>query len=317
MTPQPTTGFRCRACGHAVAAREWKQRERAYGMPGEFDYGECAACGALSLLRIPPDLAAYYPRDYGAHARNSPLRLGWLEWLTAGPDPTRRRLIRRWVSDRATRILDVGCGNARLLRGLACDGYTQLHGIDLFLPPGLEQEKPFPIRRQGIADCTGEWDVIMYHHVLEHVPDPVAELRLARARLRPGGRLLLAVPLADSWACERHGLFWPQWDAPRHVWLPTRAAMARLAAASDCELETSLDDSTPSPLWMAPMLAQGMTLRQAGLQTYRGRWRPGNIARLLALRARARALNRAHRGDQGCFVYRRAGAAGGESASSA
>ena len=52
------------------------------------------------------------------------------------------------------------------------------------------------------------------HHLLEHVADPVALLQDARARLKPGGALQLAVPNIRSWEARLRG--WNSYE-PYHL----------------------------------------------------------------------------------------------------
>lgn len=51
------------------------------------------------------------------------------------------------------------------------------------------------------VDLKAGFDVITLWHVIEHVPDPVATLRVCRALLAPGGRVVLALP-NDSAAAQ-------------------------------------------------------------------------------------------------------------------
>ena len=44
------------------------------------------------------------------------------------------------------------------------------------------------------------WDVVVALHVLEHVPDDARALRELHRILRPGGTLVLMVPLVEGWA---------------------------------------------------------------------------------------------------------------------
>lgn len=93
-------------------------------------------------------------------------------------------------------VLEWGCGFGWNLAGLRCSrrcGYdlaSQLEGVVQSL--GVE----FLCRTQDIPD--GSFQVVLCHHVLEHVPDPLMVLAEIRRLLSPSGKLLLAVPF------ERH-----------------------------------------------------------------------------------------------------------------
>lgn len=61
------------------------------------------------------------------------------------------------------------------------------------------------------------FDLIVLHHVLEHLPDPLAVLQACRQRLAPGGRVVIAVPNFASWQRRFAGPYWVHLDVPRHL----------------------------------------------------------------------------------------------------
>jgi len=61
------------------------------------------------------------------------------------------------------------------------------------------------------------YDVITVWHVFEHVRQPSETIRKIRSLLRPGGRLIIAVPNAQSTQAKRYGLHWFHHDPPRHL----------------------------------------------------------------------------------------------------
>jgi SAM-dependent methyltransferase len=96
-------------------------------------------------------------------------------------------------------FLEVGCGRGDVSAYLAAKGW---HGTAIdFSEAAVAQASvnlaPFrqvTVRQQALADVTGAYDCIIMWDVLEHMEDDRGALRMVERLLRPGGRLLLAVP---------------------------------------------------------------------------------------------------------------------------
>ena len=100
------------------------------------------------------------------------------------------------------RILDVGCGRGYFLdlcsrKGLDCFGVEPQND---FLPT-LESRFPGRIahgRYHKDMFPSGTFDVITFVQVLEHIPDPVKPLAIARHHLKSGGLLVVEVPSVNA-----------------------------------------------------------------------------------------------------------------------
>lgn len=79
--------------------------------------------------------------------------------------------------------LDYGCGVGGLVAFLRARGVPRADGFDPspatkgFMPPGVGM-----VSTNRLADLRGHFDVVTAIEVLNHVPDPVAELALLRSR---------------------------------------------------------------------------------------------------------------------------------------
>ena len=296
-----------------------------HGTRETFDYVECLACGCVQIAVIPDDLSRFYPDDYFSFRshrgldRNVVRRLidprrarsvfGARNWIGAVAEKISRPLdYMRWVQRAGlglnARVLDVGCGGGKTLLNMALGGFPTPQGVDPFIAQTLRYRCGVTVHKQSLEDFAagrdGAFDFVMFHHSLEHLVDPLAALKIAERLLSPRGRILVAVPVAGSWAWDHYRADWCNLDAPRHIHLLTTPAMAILAR--DARLSVIDARST------------GALSQFVGSERYR-RNIPANdkrrdrdlftAAQLAEWRARTLTLNHEGRGDQTMFTLGR------------
>lgn len=312
----------CRACGGATLEPAAVAPERMFGMGGAFAYDRCTACGAVQLRDVPADLSRYYPSGYYAHAHPAAGRgfasrarrlrdallyraPGPIGWITGLASSTPRRLSRRWFTvpkaGRDARILDVGCGQGHRLLELWGAGFRALQGVDPYIQAPLTYAgSGVRVQRGTIAEVEGEgrFDLVMFHHSLEHIAEQRETMRHAAALLRPGGWVLVRVPTVSSWAWAHYGADWVQLDPPRHLVLHSVESLRRLGEGCGLALERVEYDSTEFQFVGSEGYRLGLTLPEA-LEAF-------PPATIREWRRQAYQLNREQQGDQAAFFLRKA-----------
>lgn len=179
--------------------------------------------GRLSLRqRWARALANGYRNGYYG-TRETPAH--WLGAFAGHISPAVRRRIKRSFrclqpEDQGKRVLDVGCGGGNFLywaRAMGC----RVSGTD---PDPVvvanARDMGFRVRQGGIeAFCDEQdgFDIITMGHVIEHLHDPIATLRIAHRLLRANGRLWLETPNLDSRYHNKYKYLWRGLDSPRHL----------------------------------------------------------------------------------------------------
>ena len=129
------------------------------------------------------------------------------------------------------RVLEYGVGNGHNLRRLRCaekTGYDLNEaGREACENAGIE----FITSREALAGR--EFDVVICHHVLEHVADPLATLREIERYLNTGGRLLLFVPFETR---RRYRTYVPE-DPNHHLYSWNVQSLGNLLALGECAIE--------------------------------------------------------------------------------
>jgi 2-polyprenyl-3-methyl-5-hydroxy-6-metoxy-1,4-benzoquinol methylase len=139
------------------------------------------------------------------------------------------------------RVLDVGCGRGVILGALA-DRRLEVHGVEISAEAARGADPRARIRiaaRLAEADYpAGFFDEVVIWHVLEHLMDPRGTIEEARRILRPGGRLIVAVPNFTSAQARWSGVAWFHLDLPRHLYQFPLEALRRLLDAAGFQVES-------------------------------------------------------------------------------
>jgi SAM-dependent methyltransferase len=142
--------------------------------------------------------------------------------------------------------LDFGCGGGKLLNGLQEAGW-RTYGIE------PSSDVAF-LRHRRLEDIPREpsFDLVILHHVLEHVSEPLDLLQRLSAAMRPGGALFISVPRLDT--LPQHGDFSYCLNARTHIVsfsedclreLLRRAGLEMAATLSQQALDAELSDGKP------------------------------------------------------------------------
>ncbi len=120
------------------------------------------------------------------------------------------------------RILDVGCGDGRILAELEKNGHIvfgiepDVNALSVAVKRGLNvyegtiEQVPTQLKDE-------KFDTIFMTHVLEHFVDPLKALQNAVEMLADGGRLVIEVPNNAALGFEQSGPTWRWLDVPRHL----------------------------------------------------------------------------------------------------
>jgi SAM-dependent methyltransferase len=214
------TAMACAACGAEGPIRDGEASDYITGET--FGVYRCRSCEVAFTSPRPASMDAYYPARYRRYA-----------WPVA---TLLRRLyavrVRRWIRGRPPgRALELGCGAGWMLHALAQHGWHVV-GLERTAEQAAfaTEVLKVPVVVGGLDAVRDEagFDLILMFHVLEHLDDPAAALRACADRLRPGGRLVIAVPNYASWQSRYARGRWFHLDVPRHLFHFTPASLARL-----------------------------------------------------------------------------------------
>ena len=302
-------------------------REMMFGTRERFTYEECASCKTLQLSDPPSDMGRYYPADdyYSLHvedpapAQHRPryrILMDVCRRMPSLPDRLyaagRLPQWTRWFAglsvSTSTPILDVGSGAGTLLHVLAADGFSNVVGVD----PHVKASRTFAdgsrLIKGELGDVDGHFDIVMFHHSLEHVADPGAALSSAHRVLNKGGVVIVRIPVADCYAFATYGEDWVAFDAPRHLVLFTTEGFMKLAHASGYDVNRIFYDSYGLQFWGSELYR--MDIPQYGPDPSCSR-PPQEVAdatftplQLREFERRSLILNRSRMGDQAGFILR-------------
>jgi SAM-dependent methyltransferase len=197
--------------------------DRLERLPGTFQLVQCKQCG---LYRQNPRLAwnslvNYYPDDYVAYVyKGKGDQKSWKGYIDNYGNVKRRKAIERYQP--GGRLLEVGCGTGAFLNELIRSGKWDVVGIEPSKKAADHARQTTHIaihegRFNEINLDVGSFDAIVLWTVLEHLEQPIQDLRYACDLLKEKGWLFFSLPNVGCLETRIFHKYWAGWDLPRHL----------------------------------------------------------------------------------------------------
>src|SRR5690348_4675507 len=204
---------------------------------------KCSRCGCAHLAPMPSaeeiadlyDLPTYYTHGE-SHIRDVPpntadkvlTRLAWA--FDKGELFDVSRIAQKLPP--SARICDLGCGHAVYLRQFMNLGFDVV-GVEPD-PSARAQAMAAGVQvlegtAEDLPELSGQFDLVLCTHALEHCRDAPRALRNAHTLTKPGGLCYIEVPNCACAHFETFTICSENFDAPRHIWFFTPDSLKDLA----------------------------------------------------------------------------------------
>lgn len=319
----------CRICDNSTNNKIHRAREMMFGLRDEFDYLECGECGTVQIVEV-PDLSRYYPKNYYSFSADVDFPISYRRMfearVTAKYILNRRNPFGKYLFTRQkrmarlfpafliypnlklnfhTKFLDYGCGNGLLLRRLHYFGFRNLTGADAFIETDIFYSNGIRIYKRDLADfIPSSFDIIMLHHVFEHLPNPRAALREVFRLLKPQSFAIIRLPVI-AFAWRHYGVNWVQLDPPRHLFLYPEKTFRKLAEETGFIVEDVTYDSQAFQFLGSELYRRDIPLSDK--TAYNGNIEESifTAEQLDEWESRTVELNKIKDSDQACFYLRK------------
>ena len=205
-----------------------------------YDLVACNECG-LAFLANPPGsaaVAALYIDDAAYHGKLLDPAEPEFARMAATARQHLASLRRSIAAPGGMKLLDIGCSTGLFLSEARAAGFAA-QGAEISPTTAAFARDHF-----GLEVHTGDWrdagytdgsfDVITLFDVIEHLPNPLAELSAIRRLLKPGGLLLQSTPDIDglfprlSYRLATLLDYWPHPEPPHHLFQFSRRTLGAL-----------------------------------------------------------------------------------------
>jgi trans-aconitate methyltransferase len=308
----------CKICNNSIDNTSFKVREMMIGLRVEFNYFQCANCECLQILDIPDNMDKYYPSNY--YSFNQKLLIKntkfkkWIAYHRANyalfnkgilgmflnylhPNPI-FRLISMTNINRNSKVLDVGCGSGNILYSMKHSGMNNIKGIDPYIKEDIKYDNGLVIEKISINEEKEKWDLIMLHHVLEHMDNQKDVMKSIHEKLFDNGTCIIRIPTVSSHAWNKYKTNWVSLDAPRHFYLHSIKSFKTLVESQGFYIDKLIFDSTSFQFWASEQYIQDIPLMDARSYSEQPNNSIFDQETLVSYNKMSKKLNKEHNGDQ-------------------
>jgi len=230
----------CPSCGHQ-SFQPYITCEDYTVSHEKFHIVKCDNCTLLFTNPRPQseNLGQYYQsEDYISHTNTATNLIGLLyKTVRSFALKSKVKLINKVASK--GRLLDYGCGTGQFLNAAKANGWL-INGVE---PSASARENIQLNIRAVVTDhldrtkTPQKFNIITLWHVLEHLTDLRHTLSTLVNKLATTGKLIIAVPNAESYDAQLYTEHWAAYDVPRHLYHFTQKSLAQLLESLNLQID--------------------------------------------------------------------------------
>jgi SAM-dependent methyltransferase len=307
--------MKCKFCNKELKSK-FSLEEKMFQTNEEFEYFECDNCKSLQISTIPLNLENYYPKNYYSFSKPK-IRKSFKEktfnllithaikyrfnknYLIGSIINIFLRDSFSWITEDIksfdAKVLDVGTGSGGLLFRMQEIGFTNLHGIDPFIEKNINSRN-ICVQKKNLESVSETYDVVMLHHVIEHVTNPVQDIKHINRILNDNGVAIIITPIYNNYAWRKYGSNWVQLDVPRHLNIFTVSAMKHILNDTELKISEVFYNSNSFQFLGSEKYIRGLKLSDTI---------NFKKANLKEFKKKAKKLNLLNDGDTACFILKK------------
>jgi 2-polyprenyl-3-methyl-5-hydroxy-6-metoxy-1,4-benzoquinol methylase len=191
----------------------------------EFEIVQCNRCSLRFTQGIPAanEIGAYYQSDdYVSHTNTQKGLVNQLyHKIRKHTLRQKLRLVQQCTGLKKGRLLDIGAGTGTFIQTMNNAGW-RTEGLE---PDAAARERALKLYQAGLKPAeklfeeeAESFDAITLWHVLEHVHELHRYIAQLHFLLKPGGKIIIAVPNYTSYDAWVYQGYWAAYDVPRHLY---------------------------------------------------------------------------------------------------
>ena len=213
----------CPVCGSASINPLLTVRDHSVSQES-FVVWQCSDC-KLRFTQDAPDEASigryYQSADYISHTNTSKGLVNQLYQKVRNITLEQKAaLVMRQTTSKG-KLLDLGAGIGAFLHTMQQKGW-EVTGIEPDAGARAQARQLYGLELQESQTLytlpEGSFDAITLWHVLEHVHALHEYIIKLKELLKPGGKLVIAVPNYEALDSDTYKLYWAAYDVPRHLY---------------------------------------------------------------------------------------------------
>lgn len=232
----------------------------------DYEYGSCVnnftlvRCNNCSHVYLNPkpaldEFSTIYPNNYYAYDFLNKKKFSLAKLGKRFIEKKYIKLYRNLIGNNGS-ILDVGCGDGRLLALLkkTKNCTWNLYGVD-FNKEGnkIAKEKGIYIyegKFEEVEISAGSFDLVIMNEVIEHLYDPFESLLKVKNILKLGGYFVIETPCLGSWDYKLFkNAYWGGYHIPRHLNIFSRKTIKLILEKANFEIVKEESLLSP-PFWI-------------------------------------------------------------------